>query len=117
MTDRPGPRRELERIRESAGPGAEHSRTALSAGPLRERLRAAILALAFSRGTGSSTCPSDAARALADDWRPLLPGARELARELARAGDVRLTQRGRSLDPDGEWEGPIRIRLTGHANG
>ncbi|AUI60297.1 hypothetical protein B1H26_23880 [Amycolatopsis sp. BJA-103] len=89
----------------------------MGAGPLRERLRAAILALAFARGADSSTCPSDAARALADDWRPLLPQARELARELARTGEVRLTQRGRSVDPDGEWEGPIRIRLPGHANG
>ncbi|KZB79545.1 hypothetical protein AVL48_16705 [Amycolatopsis regifaucium] len=89
----------------------------MGAGPLPDRLRAAILALACARGEGSSTCPSDAARALADEWRPLLPQARELARELARAGEVRLTQSGRSLDPDGQWEGPIRIRLAGHAHG
>ncbi|MFD5096803.1 DUF3253 domain-containing protein [Amycolatopsis thailandensis] len=117
MTDRPGPRRELERIRESAGPGAAHSRIALGSGPLPDRLRAAILALASARGEDSSTCPSDAARALADEWRPLLPRARELARELARAGEVRLTQRGRSLDPDEEWAGPIRIRLPERAHG
>ncbi|WET80991.1 DUF3253 domain-containing protein [Amycolatopsis sp. QT-25] len=117
MTDRPGPRRELERIRQSGGPGAAHSRTALGTGPLPGRLRAAILALAFARGEGGSTCPSDAARALADEWRPLMPRARELARELARAGEVRLTQGDRSLDPDGEWAGPIRIRLSGDADG
>ncbi|WP_410566841.1 DUF3253 domain-containing protein [Amycolatopsis sp. cmx-4-61] len=110
MTDRPGPRRELERIREGGGPGAAHAREALGAGPVPERLRAAILALALARGERSSTCPSDAARALADEWRPLLPRARELARELARGGEVRLTQGDRALDPDGEWHGPIRIR-------
>ncbi|MDQ7807867.1 DUF3253 domain-containing protein [Amycolatopsis sp. A133] len=104
-------------MRERGGPGAAHSRAALGAGPLADRLRAAILALAAARGEGSSTCPSDAARALADDWRPLLPQARELARELARAGEVRLTQGDRLLDPDGEWAGPIRIRPGGPANG
>ncbi|MGY6653761.1 DUF3253 domain-containing protein [Amycolatopsis sp. TRM77291] len=117
MTSRAGPRRELERILENAGPDAVHARTALGTGPVPDRLRAAILALAFARGEGGSCCPSDAARALADEWRPLLPRARELARELARAGEVRLTQGGRSLDPDGEWAGPIRIRPAGDANG
>ncbi|WP_370964658.1 DUF3253 domain-containing protein [Amycolatopsis sp. cg9] len=103
-----GPRQELERIRDGGGPGAEHARVALTASP--DRLRAAILALAAGRGAGSSTCPSDAARAVADDWRPLLPRARELARELARDGRVRITQGDRVLDPGGEWRGPIRIR-------
>jgi len=111
MTDRSGPRRELERTRDGGGPGAEHAHVALTAETPADRLRAAILALAIARGADSSTCPSDAARAVAADWRPLLPEARELARGLARAGRVQLTQRGRPLDPDGEWRGPIRIRL------
>jgi hypothetical protein len=111
MTDRSGPRRELERTRDSGGAGAEQARVALTAETPADRLRAAVLALATARGADSSTCPSDAARAVADDWRPLLPEARELARELARAGRVQLTQRGRLLDPDAEWRGPIRIRL------
>jgi hypothetical protein len=89
----------------------------LGAGPLPDRLRAAIIALASARGEGSSTCPSDAARALADEWRPLLPQARESARELARAGEVRPTRGDRLLDPDGEWARPIRIRLPGPAHG
>jgi hypothetical protein len=111
MTDRSGPRRELERTRDGGGAGAEQARVALAAETPADRLRAAILALATARGADSSTCPSDAARAVAADWRPLLPEARELARELARAGRVQLTQRGRPLDPDAEWRGPIRIRL------
>lgn len=103
-------RRELERIRGGSGPGAGDARTALAGGPSADRLRAAILALAYARGAESSTCPSDAARAVADDWRPLMSEAREVARELARDGRVELTQRGEVLDPDGEWRGPIRIR-------
>ncbi|MCR6487486.1 DUF3253 domain-containing protein [Amycolatopsis sp. OK19-0408] len=103
---------ELERIRDGDGPGAADARRALAAGSTAERLRAAILALAYARGARSSTCPSDAARAVADDWRPLMAEAREAARELARDGRVQLTQRGNVLDPDGEWRGPIRIRRS-----
>ncbi|MFJ9783091.1 DUF3253 domain-containing protein [Amycolatopsis sp. NPDC101161] len=109
MPDQPGPRRELQRIRDGGGPGADDARAALTATSPRDRLRAAILALAMARGAKSSTCPSDAARAVADDWRPLLDEARQLARELAESGEVRLTQRGRPLDPGGDWSGPIRI--------
>jgi hypothetical protein len=112
MTGQPAPRRELERTRDSAGPGADQARIALAAEDTSTRLRAAIVALASARGVHSSTCPSDAARAVADDWRPLLPQARALARELARTGVVRLLQRGRTLDPDGDWRGPIRVRLS-----
>ncbi|WP_410667719.1 DUF3253 domain-containing protein [Amycolatopsis sp. cmx-4-68] len=117
MTDRPAPRRELERIRDGGGPGAEQAGLALSGGTASDRLRAAVLALAFARGADRSTCPSDAARAVAEDWRPLLPQARELARELGRTGQVQLTQRGRPLDPDAEWTGPIRIRASRPADG
>ncbi|WP_328457272.1 MULTISPECIES: DUF3253 domain-containing protein [unclassified Amycolatopsis] len=109
MTD---PRRELERIRDGDGPGSGHARAALTAETPEERLRATMLALTLGRGADRSTCPSDAARAVADDWRPLLPRARDVARELARAGEVRVTQGDRTLDPDGEWRGPIRIRLA-----
>ncbi len=69
-------------------------------------------ALAESRGPDSSTCPSDAARAAAEDWHDLLPEAREVARELAKAGHVEITQRGEVLDPDGDWRGPIRVRTA-----
>jgi hypothetical protein len=37
--------------------------------------------------------------------------ARDTARELARSGDVVVTQRGETLDPDAEWHGPVRIRI------
>ncbi|MDT7803479.1 MAG: hypothetical protein QOI78_6912 [Actinomycetota bacterium] len=111
MTDQSGPRRELERTQHGAGLAADQARIALNAGTPAERLQAAILALATVRGADSSTCPSDAARAVAVDWRPLLPEALETARDLARTGRVELSQRGELLDPDGQWRGPIRIRL------
>jgi uncharacterized protein DUF3253 len=78
-----------------------------------ETLRATILDLARQRGASSSICPSDAARAIGgDDWRDLMDQARDVARELAKAGDVEITQKGSVLDPGATWHGPIRIRVT-----
>lgn len=105
-------RAELARIADGDGPGSGPARTALGGAPLQERLRASILALAAHRGRRSSTCPSDAARAVVGgDWRDLMTDARDLARELARSGAVEITQRGKVLDPDEDWRGPIRIRV------
>ena len=78
-----------------------------------ERLRATILELARERGPAKTICPSDAARAIGGDgWRDLMDDAREVARELARAGEVEITQKGESIDPDSQWRGPIRIRIV-----
>jgi hypothetical protein len=77
----------------------------------RKKLRATILDLVRQRGPSSSICPSDAARAVGgEQWRDLMDQARDVARELARAGDVEITQQGSVLDPDATWHGPIRIR-------
>ena len=77
-----------------------------------QRLCTAILELARERGPGKSICPSDAARAVGgDDWRALMEQARDVTRELARAGAVEITQRGDVLDPDADWRGPVRIRI------
>jgi hypothetical protein len=74
-------------------------------------LRDAILSLARDRAPAKTICPSDAARAVGgDQWRDLMEQARDIARELARAGDVEIMQRGEVLDPEAEWRGPIRIR-------
>ncbi|MGE2714267.1 DUF3253 domain-containing protein [Mycolicibacterium litorale] len=74
-------------------------------------LRAAILRMTRERGPQSSICPSDAARAVGGEgWRELMDAAREAARELARAGDVEITQKGEVVEPDATWRGPIRIR-------
>lgn len=78
-----------------------------------DKLRSAILTLARERGPEKTICPSDAARAVGGDhWRDLMDQARDVARELAKAGDVEITQKGEVLDPDATWRGPIRIRAT-----
>lgn len=75
------------------------------------RLRETILALARERGPDKTICPSDAARAVdSQNWRDLMDQARDTARDLARSGDVEITQRGEVLDPDATWRGPVRIR-------
>ncbi|MEZ0358866.1 S-adenosylmethionine tRNA ribosyltransferase [Mycobacterium sp. ENV421] len=76
------------------------------------RLRAAILSMTAERAP-RTICPSDAARAVdAEHWRELMDTTRDVARELARSGDVVVTQKDEELDPDAEWRGPIRIRRT-----
>jgi len=76
-------------------------------------LREAILEMAHERGPAKTICPSDAARAVGgENWRDLMDRARDTARELAKAGDVEISQGGDVLDPDATWRGPIRIRAT-----
>jgi hypothetical protein len=103
-------RAELSRIVEDGGAGADDAKIALGDNAIRQRLRSSILALTKHRGPDSSICPSEAARAIGgEEWRELMEDARELARQLAKSGDVQITQRGEVLDPDGAWNGPIRI--------
>jgi hypothetical protein len=105
-------RAELIRVVESGGPACDHAEIALGDGPVAQRLESAMRAFAEHRGPQSSTCPSDAARAAGGkDWRDLMPDAVAIARELAKAGEVEITQRGSVIDPDGDWRGPIRVRI------
>lgn len=77
----------------------------------RERIAATIRSLLSHRGPDRSICPSDVARALGgDDWRELMEPARQVARDLAEQGAVRITQRDAELDPGADWKGPVRIR-------
>ena len=79
----------------------------------RKRLLAAIRALLRARPATSSICPSDAARVAGGPrWRTLLPRAREVARTAARAGEIVVTQRAKKLNPNADWRGPVRLRLT-----
>ncbi len=77
------------------------------------RLEETIVALLNQRRAGASICPSEAARAIAenDGWRTLMEPARRAARRLAHRGTIEITQRGRVTDPC-EFRGPIRLRLT-----
>ncbi|WIB67764.1 MULTISPECIES: DUF3253 domain-containing protein [unclassified Curtobacterium] len=73
-------------------------------------LEATIAHLLDTRAATSSTCPSEAARALGgDDWRSLMEPTRQAARRMVARGEVEITQRGSVIDPD-HIHGPIRIR-------
>ena len=77
------------------------------------RLRAAVLTLARHRGPEGTICPSDAARAVGGErWRSAMDPVRDVVRELARDGDVEVSQRGAVLDPDRPWSGAVRIRAV-----
>ena len=67
-----------------------------------------LLDLAHQRGVGKTFCPSEAARQLSDDWRPLMPEVRRVAGTL----DLTATQKGAPVDPV-TAKGPIRLGLPG----
>ena len=72
-----------------------------------DRIRAAILDLALARGRGKSLCPSEVAKALAPDWRPLMAEVRAVASQMP---EIVATQGGVEVDPV-TARGPIRLRL------
>ncbi|WP_036271680.1 DUF3253 domain-containing protein [Methyloversatilis discipulorum] len=83
-----------------------------------ERIAETLLVLVAGRAPGRSICPSEVARALTPDWRPLMPRVRDVARRLARKGRVVVTQGGDVRDPRADWRGPIRIsQPPGSASG
>ena len=69
-------------------------------------IRDALMELAQRRGAGKTFCPSEAARALAADWRPLMPEVRRVAATLPLCA----TQKGAPVDPL-IARGPIRLGL------
>lgn len=78
--------------------------------PTDRALEVAIGALLDARAATSSTCPSEAARAVApDDWRPLMEPARRAARRMVARGEAEITQGGSVVDPS-TAKGAIRIR-------
>jgi Protein of unknown function (DUF3253) len=76
-------------------------------------LEEAIFKLLAQRQSGTSICPSDAARAVYPDaaqWRAAMPRVRALAAQLADAGHLVVTQRGVKVDIR-TAVGPIRLGL------
>ncbi len=67
----------------------------------------ALMDLAHRRGAGKTFCPSEAARALAADWRPLMKDVRRVAATLP----LKATQKGAPVDP-ATARGPIRLGLA-----
>lgn len=73
-------------------------------------IEAKIVELLIRRGPGKSICPSEVARALADDWRALMPDVRTVASKMTAEGRLVITQQGRAVDPR-TARGPIRLAL------
>lgn len=74
--------------------------------PTNDEIAAALMELASQRGADKSFCPSEVARALAEDWRPLMPRVRQVASGLPLVA----TQRGAPVDTL-TARGPIRLRI------
>jgi len=72
-----------------------------------DKVRKLITALARDRGPSKSLCPSEVARCLSNDWRPLMKTVRRVAAEMP---DIIATQGGKEVDPI-TANGPIRLRL------
>lgn len=71
------------------------------------RIADALMRLAEARGPDRTFCPSEAARALSDDWRPLMPDIRRVAASLS----LLATQSGKPVDARAA-SGPIRLGLA-----
>jgi len=76
---------------------------------LDRELETAIVELLEERAGGATICPSEAARRVRTEWRPLMERARQAARRLTGRGEVEITQKGQVVDPS-TAKGPIRIR-------
>jgi len=80
------------------------------AGDDAREIERALIGLLARRDAASSVCPSEVARALwPAAWREHLDDVRAVARVLAAQGRLRITQRGRVLDPHAPWHGPVRL--------
>jgi hypothetical protein len=75
-----------------------------------QEIERTILDLLAQRDAGRTICPSDAARALADDWRPLMQPVRDTASAMADDGRLQVTQGGAIVDAR-TARGAIRLRL------
>lgn len=80
----------------------------------RQAIEQCLLSLLALRLEDATICPSEVAREIDPaGWRALMPPIRTVARRLASAGIIAITQYGVELAPDGEWRGPIRLRRGG----
>ncbi len=61
-------------------------------------IRKALRTLSDSRAFPATFCPSEVARNLADDWRPLMPAVRREAAKLIAAGELECLQGGATVE-------------------
>ena len=80
--------------------------------PSAKAIEAEIARQVAARGAGRTICPSEVARALAADWRALMPQVRAAAAGMAARGELRVTQRGAPVDAL-TAAGPIRLGRAG----
>jgi hypothetical protein len=79
----------------------------VNGGPDDAEIAAVLMRLAEARGPERSFCPSEAARALRADWRPLMPEVRRVAADIGLVA----TQGGVVIVAVCA-KGPIRLRLS-----
>jgi hypothetical protein len=77
-----------------------------------DEIERTIEALLDRRAEGKTICPSEAARALASDWRPLMQPVRDVAYGMADEGRLEVTQKGEVVDGR-TARGAIRLRRPG----
>ena len=80
-----------------------------------ETIEDLVLRLAKERGAGKTICPTEAARAAAEqrgeeDWNARLPGVKAAAVRLAKRGGVAIYRKGKPVDPE-NFKGVYRIGL------
>lgn len=76
---------------------------------VRPAIEAEILRQTELRGQDKSICPSEVARALDPEWRPLMTPVRDAAARLARSGRIEILRKGKPIDP-ADMRGVIRLR-------
>ncbi|MEL6170694.1 MAG: DUF3253 domain-containing protein [Pseudomonadota bacterium] len=76
----------------------------MSATPTDGQIADVLLALAKARGPDKTFCPSEAARRLSEDWRPLMEKVRNVAATLPLVA----TQKGVPVDLR-VAKGPVRL--------
>lgn len=80
-----------------------------------ETIEDLVLRLARERGAGKTICPTEAAKAAAEqrgeeNWQARLPGVKAAAVRLARRGGVAIYRKGKPIDPE-SFKGIYRIGL------
>ena len=76
-----------------------------------DAIAAAILSLVAARGPTRSISPTEAAQALAGEWRPLLGQVRRVAAALATTGQIEILRKGKPIAP-AEMRGVVRLRIS-----
>jgi len=83
--------------------------------PSEADISAEIMAQVIARGAGKTICPSEVARALAADWRELMPAVRRVADTLVQTDQITVTQKGVVVGAQSA-QGPIRLGLAHHSD-